>query len=466
RLDVPGLLSALDRFPYGCAEQLASRALPLVYLDEVALAAGLEGDADASRRLRDAIAGVLAKQSASGSFGLWAPGGGDFWLDAYVTDFLTRARERGYEVPAVSFDLAVANLLNRLAYAGDFDRGGEDVAYALYVLARNGRASIGDLRYYGEVKLGSFATPLAKAQVAAALALYGDRERAAGAFQQAVAAIGEPAPSGFRADYGSALRDGAAVLALAAETDAPGVNLAQLGARLAVERGRVAATSTQENAWLLLAAHAVIEAAGDDRIAVDGAVVTGPVFRRYDAADLAGAAVRIEDLGDRPVDAVVTATGIPQDPEPAGGAGMAIERSYYTLSGEPADVATVAQNDRLVTVIEVSILDDDPGRTLVVDRLPAGFEIDNPNLVRSGDISSLGWLDLDASPAHVEFRADRFVAALEPDRNLRSFRLAYIVRAVAPGTFAHPAATVEDMYRPHLNARTASGRTEVVGPLR
>ena len=35
--------------------------------------------------------------------------------------------------------------------------------------------------------------------------------------------------------------------------------------------------------------------------------------------------------------------------------------------------------------------------------------------------------------------------------------LAYVVRAVTPGTYAHPAATVEDMYRPQYSARTATG---------
>jgi uncharacterized protein YfaS (alpha-2-macroglobulin family) len=40
------------------------------------------------------------------------------------------------------------------------------------------------------------------------------------------------------------------------------------------------------------------------------------------------------------------------------------------------------------------------------------------------------------------------------------------MRAVSPGTFAQPAATVEDMYRPGLEARTASGRVEIVGPTR
>ena len=34
-LDVPGLLQALDRYPYGCTEQIVSRALPLLYVNRL-----------------------------------------------------------------------------------------------------------------------------------------------------------------------------------------------------------------------------------------------------------------------------------------------------------------------------------------------------------------------------------------------------------------------------------------------
>ncbi|WP_366936259.1 hypothetical protein, partial [uncultured Nitratireductor sp.] len=43
------------------------------------------------------------------------------------------------------------------------------------------------------------------------------------------------------------------------------------------------------------------------------------------------------------------------------------------------------------------------------------------------------------------------------------FRLAYVVRAVTPGVYTHPAASVEDMYRPQLSARTATGFMEILG---
>ena len=100
------------------------------------------------------------------------------WLDAYVTDFLSRAKAQGYEVPDKAFRAALDNLRNQVNYYSDFDLGGEALAYALMVLAREGAAAVGDLRYYADVKGDAFATPLAMAQLGAALASYGDQPRA------------------------------------------------------------------------------------------------------------------------------------------------------------------------------------------------------------------------------------------------------------------------------------------------
>src|SRR5262249_51457105 len=100
RLDIPGLMMQLDRYPYGCAEQISSRALPLLYLNEVAQMIGMGTDEEIDQRIEDAITNLLAKQSSSGGFGLWGPfDGTDLWLDSYVTDMLLRAKAEGYAVP-------------------------------------------------------------------------------------------------------------------------------------------------------------------------------------------------------------------------------------------------------------------------------------------------------------------------------------------------------------------------------
>ena len=158
-LDAAALLAALDRYPFGCSEQIASRALPLLYVNDLATAAQLALDTAVDQRIRDSIDRLLARQGSNGSFGLWSAGGDDVWLDAYLTDFLTRARERGFAVPDVAFKLALDRLRNFVANAPDPSKdGGRDVAYALYVLARNAIAPVGDLRYFADTKLDAIAT--------------------------------------------------------------------------------------------------------------------------------------------------------------------------------------------------------------------------------------------------------------------------------------------------------------------
>ena len=106
-LDAATLLNALDRYPFGCSEQIASRAMAMLYVNELAAQAQLAPDGDVDQRIKDAIPRLLARQGSNGSFGLWSVGGDDPWLDAYVTDFLTRARARGFDVPQTAYTLAI-----------------------------------------------------------------------------------------------------------------------------------------------------------------------------------------------------------------------------------------------------------------------------------------------------------------------------------------------------------------------
>ena len=109
---------------------------------------------EVDQRIKDAIDRLLARQGSNGSFGLWSAGGDDAWLDAYVTDFLTRAREKGFAVPDVLFKIALDRIRNSVVNANEPEKdGGRDLAYGLYVLARNGAAPIGDLRYLADTKL-------------------------------------------------------------------------------------------------------------------------------------------------------------------------------------------------------------------------------------------------------------------------------------------------------------------------
>ena len=455
KLNAPGLLQALDRYPYGCTEQIASRAMPLIYFNQVATALGLGNDAAIQARIDQAIRQVLTRQTSNGAFGLWRAQSGDFWLDAYVADFLSRARAEGYGVPKSAVAMAMDNLRNRVNYAPDFDEGGEDIAYALLVLAREGAANMGDLRYYADVKADAFATPLALAQLGAALASYGDQTRADRMFRAALALADRSEAATeqlWRADYGTAYRDRAGLLALITEAGSDVAKAEDLAG--ALERAGPH-MSTQEQAWTLLAARALIDGPSD--LTLNGTPVEGPLVRLIEAQTLVPQT--LTNTGANATEITLTTTGVPEVPGPADGYGYRIERSYYDMEGEALDIASIPTGTRAVAVLRIIPFEYGEARLMVDDTLPAGLEIDNPNLLRAGDIRSLDWLGA-VTPQHAEFRSDRFLAAVDW-RSDQPFNLAYIVRAVAPGSYHHPAASVEDMYRPAYRAQTDTARMTV-----
>ncbi len=283
-LDAATILKALDRYPHGCSEQITSRAMPLLYVNDLAAGAHLAMDTEVDQRIKDAIERLLARQGSNGSFGLWSAGGDDAWLDAYVTDFLTRAREKGFAVPDVLFKSALDRIRNSVVNANEPEKdGGRDLAYGLYVLARNGAAPIGDLRYLADTKLNNLATPIAKSQLAAALALVGDKARAERVYGAALDSLApKPVIEFGRIDYGSALRDAAALVSLASEGNAPRATLTQAVQRVEAARGLTPYTSTQENAWLVLASRAL--AKETMTLDIDGPPVKTALYRSYKAA--------------------------------------------------------------------------------------------------------------------------------------------------------------------------------------
>jgi uncharacterized protein YfaS (alpha-2-macroglobulin family) len=461
-LDAATILKALDRYPFGCSEQITSRAMPLLYINDLAASAHLAMDTGVDDRIKSSIDRLLARQGSNGSFGLWSAGGDDAWLDAYVTDFLTRAREKGFAVPDPLFKGALDRIRNSVVNAPEPEKdGGRDLAYGLYVLAKNGTAPVGDLRYLADAKLNNLATPIAKAQLAAALALVGDRTRAERVYAAAAESLSpKPAIEFGRPDYGSALRDAAALVSLAGEGNASRATVTQAVQRVEAARGLTPYTSTQENAWLVLAARALAKETMS--LDVDGAPVKTALYRSYKAAEMAGKPIKITNTGDAPVQAVISVAGAPVTAEPAASNGFKIERNYFTLDGTPADPAQAKQNDRFAVVLRITEAKPEYGHIMVADYLPAGFEIDNPHLVSSGDTGTLDWIEDGQEPVNTEFRDDRFTAAIDRSAKDKAvFTVAYVVRAVSPGKYILPQAYVEDMYNPSRYGRTSTGRVEV-----
>src|SRR5262249_21618629 len=155
-----------------------------------------------------------------------------------------------------AFKLALDHLQNFLTIAGDvrnvdFTKDGSNLAYVYYVLARNKLAPVSDLKTVYEQRLAEMPTAMARARIAAALAMLGNEPEASGAFQSANEIItGKPGLGVTRADYGSDLRDAAAVVALASDSGAV-AKVTNAVVRISDARDLTPETSTNENAWML-----------------------------------------------------------------------------------------------------------------------------------------------------------------------------------------------------------------------
>lgn len=484
-VDAGALYQSLASYPYGCTEQTVSRALPLLYAETLNLAAMTPaGQPGHAGRIQQAVDTLLNRQGADGAFGLWREGDRNAspWLGAYTTDFLYRAKQAGYEVPRAALDRAYGAL-------GDIAEGdawrvyGYDTevyesrwhtdtrqrlmqrasAYALYVLGRAGQADISRLRYLHDRNLDSLDSPLARAHLAAGLALMGDRSRARSAFDAAERALGYRNTGDY---YQTGLRDLAGVLALAAETGFT-EHVARLAARLAEDSPEPDQLTTQEKAFLLLAVNS-LETGDEGRLDVDG-------DRRFDDSARQFTLTE-EDLrrgvsfqlrrGSGPLFRSVMVTGAPRlAPQPVSQS-LRLDKTLRDVQGRPVSLDDVRQGDQLVVSLLVTLQQRRNNPVILADLLPAGFEIEavlrpSDGAVAGGDDGAFAWLGTIDRAKTAQAQDDRFVAAIDVIDEPR--RLAYIVRAVTPGRFALPGAVAEDMYRPSVFARSGAGMVEISG---
>lgn len=470
--DVPGLLRWLDKYPYGCIEQTTSRAMPLLYFNDLAGMAGITKDQALPQRLQDSVDNVLDMQNFAGDFGMWGPGAdADPWLSVFALDFLAQAKDKGYVVP----NDALKRGASWLRQTASSDSNDDDVrAYAFYVLAHMGQVNLSDLRYFSDTRGGDWNTAVAAALTGAAAAQAGDRSRATYAFGRARDIIMAANPLTYsRDDYGSYVRDLAATTALAMEGGDAEIVPALMKRAETIDMG-LNSTTTQEKAWMLRAAYQLTRQKTPLTILVNGRPAQprdGAVRLVPSLAQLA-AGITLTNAGDAGVWRETSLQGTPSAPLPADANGLTIKKTVWTLSGQPADLTAVRQNDRLMIVIEGQMDNAFYHQMAALDLLPAGLEIEMP--VAGDDAKAYPWLqtlsDVNLEDAH----DDRFVAAFnigsqyqdkpdpkKPPPPPPSFRLAYIVRAVTQGTFVFPAGVVEDMYSPAVHARTTMGTVTV-----
>lgn len=460
---------ALADYPYACLEQTLSRAWPylLTTADErAAWSKPAEGkkpasEADVQRALLQRLQRL---QLPSGGFGLWdGRSDEEQWLTAYAADYLLSRKEAGDAVPEAMLSQALNRLQSYLTdsqYGERWSSAPEHSrlayqSYSGYVLARVGKAPLATLRLIWEQQADHARSGLPLLHLSLALSAMGDEQNAAKALARALATErGED----YLGDYGSPLRDEALELSLLRQHRLAEDRWPALSARVADTLAHRQWLSTQERLALLRLAQRdpaadwqakVVSINGDHPVAGKNSLQIGA------PEALAATAVTNEGKGSLYVQR--TLIGYPEQAPARISQGMSVTRSWFNADGQRFDPAKVKVGDLVVVRLNVSSEQTVPD-ALLVEMLPAGFELENPAL---GTSIKLEELSIEGKPAwqsewndylkHQEFRDDRYTAALDLSEGGNQ-QLVYLMRAVTPGRYQVPPTQVEDMYRPELRA--------------
>lgn len=466
-------IRALKAYPYGCSEQTTSGLYPALYADAALLKRlGLEGEPDAerTRKIELGIERLLGMQRYNGSFGLWgADGQEEYWLTAYITDFLLRARDQGYAVPRQALQQASQRLMRYVQERNLIEADYSDnlnhtrfavQAYAALVLARSQQAPLGALRSIFERRSDAL-SGLPLVQLSIALQKMGDQPRADQALVAGLAVTRKG--DQWLGDYGSPLRDQALILALLEENDLMTAQREQRLFELSDQLAASAWLSTQERNSLFLAGRDLLSKPEVDWSAQ---LNSGGQIRELNNRQsgvklygpLLGTPLSVRNEGLDTVYQQLTISGYPQQAPVAGGENMSIRREYLGMNGEPLDLNALKSGDLVLVHIAVTAKQSVPD-ALVVDLLPAGLELENQNLGQSAaslenaSTEVKQWREAmqNANVEHQEYRDDRYVAALKLEGS-GTAHLLYLARAVTPGTYRVPPPQVESMYRPNWQA--------------
>ncbi|MCP3097593.1 MG2 domain-containing protein [Myxococcus sp. K15C18031901] len=488
-------LSYLVQYPYGCIEQTTSSTRPLLFVSELIedVDPTLTKGHGVGEMAQAGINRVLSMQTPSGGFGYW-PGSmvPVDWGTAYATHMLLDAQKLKYTVPQDRLNDALTWMGNRLAsYEGgtrsnDGYHGNEE-AYIHYVLALGGKGRKARVQKL----VDTFA------QKASARALTGEEREADYMLKAALWLSGDrryekelrdpdlsPVTDERRNSWSfySDRRRRGFMLSTYQDlfgSDAGGEPLAQMVAS-ALETHSSNWYTTQELVWGITglgkrvkdsAAHftpAVLTADGKQVTPVQdkNARASDRTWALARASERQGLTLELKGRDKGKVYLVLSSEGVRNDGQPrVGGEGLELTRTYREQDGTPLNLGAspVALADLIYVELELKNTTAERIQNIaLVDRLPAGWEIENARLGRGG---SVDWATAESQWAadYVNLRDDRVEVFGALDAR-ESKKVVYAVRAVTAGAFTLPTAEVEAMYDPRQWARAAGGTVQVSGP--
>ncbi|MBI5624103.1 MAG: alpha-2-macroglobulin family protein [Elusimicrobia bacterium] len=496
-----GLLRYLERFPYGCTEQLVSQAFPALVLrthPDFGYSPQATGAA-----LEQVLRVLRGRQNTEGAFGFWAAN--SHYSDVqtvYALHFLTEAKERGYPVPP--------DLLNRgLAYLGGLVGTEPGTlaearvrAYAAYILTRNGTvlsAPLAALRRHVDDKFPKvWRKDLTGIYLAAVYKLLRQTSQAEGVIGSS--RLGDPQQADYASYYDGLVRDSQLLYILARHFPERLRDVSSGELERLVDPVVKGSFNTLSGAYAILALASYADTAGAPAVSGvkvaetrrDGTTkslsLTGNLFPKADFSDQAKL-VRFSSPGSRPLFYGVTTAGFDLAPPTQEMKNrIEVQREYRFEGG--GVTSKLGLGGKVEVHVKVRTIGGESLSDIaIVDLLPGGFEVVMEPQLRdsaprgtmfageedeegyeggeSAPPSREGWaspLELPSStwhPQYADIREDRVVLFGVVGSEAKEF--VYSIRATNRGAFSVPPIFAEAMYDRSIQARNSAGKMVVEG---
>ena len=468
-LDKKRHLDFLHDYSYACLEQTTSKASTLLYQNDYSA-------------FKAAMTRLAELQHENGGFGLWYNQSPEQrWLTVHATDLMLRLKKEGYLLPDGLLDTAL-NRVESYAYSYHSSRRNAyyEAAYRLYaayILAKEGRISLGKVR--GLIKDHLSYGNGALAGVLAGYALIYTGQQAEGR-DLIVKALPQEREH-YSGDYGSDIRDEALITALIFEEGA--VRYLDKGSRALLEKKlrhlviqvqQARYLSTQEHSALLRLAVQLekrsakawkgtlaqsdqltaLQAKKELIVALDRAQLkdTHFIYRANNSQNE-------NDQHKGVLYAYYNWTALPEGEPKSFDQGIAVRANYFKVQNNKA--LPLTEQDELqsgdLVLAHVNLRSHkDLADLLVSALLPAGLELENQQLKHAIKLEGITLegqtVQTRAQLNYEAYLDDRYAAALELYKG-EDADLYYLSRVVTPGQYQVPPILAESMYQPDIRGQ-------------
>ena len=463
-------LRYLLQYPYGCLEQVTSSLLPWLTVRDLraTIPELAKTDAEVAAAVNRGVNLLLSMQTSSGGLSYW-PGGREpmLWGSAYGGLALALAQREKFAVPAPEAKKLFSYLSEQLrGTAKDVTGYGlSDRCLAVYALAVSGKPepAYHDLLFQKRAKLS------AEDRMLVALAIIESN----GPKSMVDELLKAPAGTDGYVEqfFGSVVRENAMHLMVWTQHQPASPRVDELAVELFRRRSNGHWSTTQANAWAVLALSSYLRKIETGDRNASGELrwnkATAPfsvspanpqVSATFPIVPSAGAEpIRITKTGGQ-VFSEITAEALPRLIEqPRQSRGYTIPRRYSKLGddGKLSGAENLRVGDRVLVTLDIAV----PRRATylaVEDPLPSVFEAINPAFksqeVVAGETLGTEWVS-----DYRELRTDRalfFADLLYPGQ----YTLRYLARVISAGDVLAPSAKIEEMYHPERMGTTETLR--------